>query len=794
MPGVVEPEAKYVPPPDGREWLAAARKEDFATLRRLYDKAGAALVNYCGKGTSYGFVGNSALHWAAAKNNTALIKWLLSVGAQLDVGNGDNATPLHSAASNNSLAAAELLLERGADSSRRDGLDETPRDAATRRGFSALAKKFDALAGAGALRRVCAELLAAPEATWTIKDMKSALELSGHPAEAQGITEKEQLRERARAVVQAFAQPEGSAWYAPPSAAPPGEMGDGHAAGSAPRGSAAAAAGAGAPAAPAHAAQPCGGASKGAGRARRKKNRGAKPRPAADQSDSDDNGPPTPAGVHHPLAAGPAASPAADTSIAASAGAGAGAAPPVATAAGGAEGAEGAEDAAARALADAHAAACRLHAAALFNDDDLPAAHVPANDRVARAPGSEHDGGGRENALEILHAVPQPGDDGDDDDDDDDDESNDGTTASNGSGRARQVAAAANAKEQGNSAFSAGDYVSAVKYYTVALRLDSRSHVLFSNRSACHAALGDGGKALDDARQCVRLDSSWAKGHGRVGAALLLLGRPQAALEAYEAGLTLEPGSEGLRRGAGEARAALDRGAAGAAELAAGAPEGGARRAGEGACSAHARRSSSPPPPPLPQRLDHLPIDAQWIEHSKSGSVSGLRALLAQSPALLTVLSVNSLGHSALHWAAARNHYHAAEWLLDQGLAADVRNKMGATPLHSAVANGCAVIIELLARRGADMTARDGAGEDARGLALRRGYPRIAELLDKLGGTDRQPQRAGAQHPSGSARADAGETKPAVGGSRHTRESLHHLSYEQLIDLVLELQPTARSG
>ncbi|KAJ1622044.1 hypothetical protein T492DRAFT_885937, partial [Pavlovales sp. CCMP2436] len=79
----------YVPPVLGKDWFAAARKEDIATLKKLHEAAGEELTNYCGKGTSYGFVGNSALHWAAARNNVGMAKWLVSVGARVDIGNAD---------------------------------------------------------------------------------------------------------------------------------------------------------------------------------------------------------------------------------------------------------------------------------------------------------------------------------------------------------------------------------------------------------------------------------------------------------------------------------------------------------------------------------------------------------------------------------------------------------------------------------------------------------------------------------------------------------------------------------
>jgi stress-induced-phosphoprotein 1 len=44
--------------------------------------------------------------------------------------------------------------------------------------------------------------------------------------------------------------------------------------------------------------------------------------------------------------------------------------------------------------------------------------------------------------------------------------------------------------------------------------------------------------ALADADRCIEISSSWAKGHGRKGAALHQLKRYHEAIEAYELGLS----------------------------------------------------------------------------------------------------------------------------------------------------------------------------------------------------------------------------------------------------------------
>lgn len=66
-------------------------------------------------------------------------------------------------------------------------------------------------------------------------------------------------------------------------------------------------------------------------------------------------------------------------------------------------------------------------------------------------------------------------------------------------------------KEQGNKAFSAGDFPLAVTLFTQAIELAPTNHVLYSNRSGAYASLKDYANALQDARKCVELNPSWAK-------------------------------------------------------------------------------------------------------------------------------------------------------------------------------------------------------------------------------------------------------------------------------------------
>ncbi|KKK19966.1 heat shock protein [Aspergillus rambellii] len=113
-------------------------------------------------------------------------------------------------------------------------------------------------------------------------------------------------------------------------------------------------------------------------------------------------------------------------------------------------------------------------------------------------------------------------------------------------------------KAEGNKAFSAKDYPTAIDKFTQAIAIDSSNHVLFSNRSAVYAAQTDYEKALTDAEKAVELKPDWSKGHMRKGAAYRGLGDLLAAHDAYEEALKLEPGNEQAKSGFTAVKRAID--------------------------------------------------------------------------------------------------------------------------------------------------------------------------------------------------------------------------------------------
>ena len=119
-------------------------------------------------------------------------------------------------------------------------------------------------------------------------------------------------------------------------------------------------------------------------------------------------------------------------------------------------------------------------------------------------------------------------------------------------------------KELGNVQFKQGNYEQAIVHFSKAIDLGG-NHVLYSNRSACFCGLRKYEEALSDATKCIEMKSDWGKGYGRKGAALHGLGRFDAAIEAYEKGLDVEPGLAMLTKGLEDAKreANRDKGAGG---------------------------------------------------------------------------------------------------------------------------------------------------------------------------------------------------------------------------------------
>jgi DnaJ family protein C protein 8 len=111
-------------------------------------------------------------------------------------------------------------------------------------------------------------------------------------------------------------------------------------------------------------------------------------------------------------------------------------------------------------------------------------------------------------------------------------------------------------KATGDVHFRSKAYQPAIQAYADALQLDPTNHIILSNKSAAHLANGEKSKALHDARKCVEYsDGKWSKGHTRLAAAMMSLGRYGEAAEAYSTVLNaLDPNNEVAKKGLEDCR------------------------------------------------------------------------------------------------------------------------------------------------------------------------------------------------------------------------------------------------
>lgn len=97
-------------------------------------------------------------------------------------------------------------------------------------------------------------------------------------------------------------------------------------------------------------------------------------------------------------------------------------------------------------------------------------------------------------------------------------------------------------KRLGNAAFAQKDYKTAITNYTKAIQTTETAnrHIFFSNRSASHAGLRQWSKAIDDAKECIRLDPQFIKGYYRLATAQIEAKDLAGAESTIKQGLSLD--------------------------------------------------------------------------------------------------------------------------------------------------------------------------------------------------------------------------------------------------------------
>ncbi|XP_041468394.1 stress-induced-phosphoprotein 1-like [Lytechinus variegatus] len=104
-------------------------------------------------------------------------------------------------------------------------------------------------------------------------------------------------------------------------------------------------------------------------------------------------------------------------------------------------------------------------------------------------------------------------------------------------------------KALGNAAFKKGDYPTARKHYTEAIKRNPSNSKLYSNRAACYTKLAEFRLGLDDCEECIRLDPTFIKGYLRKGTILMGLHDYTKASSAFQQALELDSNNKEARDG-----------------------------------------------------------------------------------------------------------------------------------------------------------------------------------------------------------------------------------------------------
>ena len=87
-------------------------------------------------------------------------------------------------------------------------------------------------------------------------------------------------------------------------------------------------------------------------------------------------------------------------------------------------------------------------------------------------------------------------------------------------------------------------FAQAIEWYTKAIEENPMAFDVYTNRASTYAALKMWEEGLSDAREAVRIQPDWVKGHWRAGVCLVQLKQYQEAAKCFEEALKINPKSD----------------------------------------------------------------------------------------------------------------------------------------------------------------------------------------------------------------------------------------------------------
>jgi len=156
-----------VPRELGKLWMDSARYRDLTTMKKLLaSHPPMSLATYDGTNTSYGFIGNTALHWACANNHVAMAELILSITrSTVNTPNHGGSTALHSACAHGAVDCVVLLMKSGVNPAMVDCCNDTAEDVIPeghRRILTPLLRSYD----------LARDMRLREPKDWTIAEMK----------------------------------------------------------------------------------------------------------------------------------------------------------------------------------------------------------------------------------------------------------------------------------------------------------------------------------------------------------------------------------------------------------------------------------------------------------------------------------------------------------------------------------------------------------------------------------------------------------------------------------------------